>query len=91
MVRVLDNRIWLNDEYVNGYRQPFVDPTQDLSLKSTSFINGALQIEFSRPVYTGDIGDWSLAGCIPWQVRESNVLVVLNDYSNRSVHIANRP
>uniref|UniRef100_A0A183E766 DOMON domain-containing protein n=1 Tax=Gongylonema pulchrum TaxID=637853 RepID=A0A183E766_9BILA len=66
-VRILENRVLISDEFIRGFRPPWSDASQDVVIHSVTFIGGNLRVQFTRPLQSADIADFSLAGCLPWQ------------------------
>ncbi|CAI4225525.1 unnamed protein product [Auanema sp. JU1783] len=67
MIRILNGRIVVTDEYVRGYTRPVADRMNNVQIGSVNYSNGILVISFSRPIHTFDPMDHSLFGCTPWQ------------------------
>ncbi|VDO35877.1 unnamed protein product [Brugia timori] len=68
-VRVLDNKVLVSDEFVQGFRQPKLDDRQNVIVQYASLHNGNLRVRLARPIISNDTADFSLANCLPWQVR----------------------
>uniref|UniRef100_A0A7I4NLL2 DOMON domain-containing protein n=1 Tax=Brugia malayi TaxID=6279 RepID=A0A7I4NLL2_BRUMA len=66
-VRVLDNKVLVSDEFVQGFRQPKLDDRQNVIVQYASLHNGNLRVRLARPIISNDTADFSLANCLPWQ------------------------
>uniref|UniRef100_A0A0R3RXF6 DOMON domain-containing protein n=1 Tax=Elaeophora elaphi TaxID=1147741 RepID=A0A0R3RXF6_9BILA len=66
-VRVLDNKVLVTDEFVQGFRPPQLDAKQNIIVQSASLDNGNLRVRLARPVFSNDTADFSLANCLTWQ------------------------
>ncbi|CAJ0575069.1 unnamed protein product, partial [Mesorhabditis spiculigera] len=66
VIRLLNGRVHVTDEYVRGHTHPFPD-TNSVSVTAASYQNGMIMARFSRPVQTGDPYDHPLGGCSTWQ------------------------
>ncbi|KAH7697871.1 DOMON domain containing protein [Aphelenchoides avenae] len=68
VVKVLNGRVTVTDEYVQGYGPSWPDRSQDVQTQKSSLANGVLRVRFVRPLKATEPGvDHSLEGCTPWQ------------------------
>ncbi|PAV71144.1 hypothetical protein WR25_07342 [Diploscapter pachys] len=68
MIRVLNNRILITDEYVRGYQPPYPDRINNVYVYGTRLTNGVMVAAFSRPIYSYEQPyDANLVGCTPWK------------------------
>ncbi|KAI1725881.1 DOMON domain-containing protein [Ditylenchus destructor] len=68
VIKVINGRITVSDEYVQGYGPSWPDRQQDVKSSERKLSNGVLSVRFSRSVRAHEIGvDKDLNGCSTWQ------------------------
>jgi len=68
IVKVIDGRVLVTDEFVQGYRPSWPDQSQDVTVKSATLSNGDLHVVFSRPIKaTEPDADHTISGCSEWK------------------------
>uniref|UniRef100_A0A0K0FCK5 DOMON domain-containing protein n=1 Tax=Strongyloides venezuelensis TaxID=75913 RepID=A0A0K0FCK5_STRVS len=67
MIRILNGRVFVTDEFVNGYTNPIPDFQQDVTVSKTNYVDGTLTVRFSRPsIPTDKISNIPLRNCFKW-------------------------
>uniref|UniRef100_A0AC35ER15 DOMON domain-containing protein n=1 Tax=Panagrolaimus sp. PS1159 TaxID=55785 RepID=A0AC35ER15_9BILA len=67
IVKVINGKVIVSDEYVRGYSPSQPDYSQDTRLQTAEYNQGTLKARFTRPVSAVEsVVDHSLKGCTPW-------------------------
>uniref|UniRef100_A0A0N4ZW80 DOMON domain-containing protein n=1 Tax=Parastrongyloides trichosuri TaxID=131310 RepID=A0A0N4ZW80_PARTI len=67
MIRIINGKVFVTDEFVSGYSDPTPDFQQDVSLDKAAYVDGTLTVRFSRPIVTKDSkNDIPLRNCFQW-------------------------
>ncbi|CAI5454718.1 unnamed protein product [Caenorhabditis angaria] len=67
VIRVLNGRVYVTDEYVRGFTSPTPDRTNNVQVYGTRYENGVVVASFSRSIFSTEASDANLSGCSPWK------------------------
>uniref|UniRef100_A0AC34QK12 DOMON domain-containing protein n=1 Tax=Panagrolaimus sp. JU765 TaxID=591449 RepID=A0AC34QK12_9BILA len=90
LVKLINGKISVTDEYVQGFGPSFPDRSQDVTVQNAEYSQGTLKVRFTRPIRpTEPVVDYALSGCTPWQFITAPGAV--HDYFGRVGKHSRRP